>query len=706
MKFNAVRTKRRLQRFIFYLLISWLPLTGFLFFTPPSHALDSPIHIHQTWQHNTNTTMTVTWQTSASGSGDLVLYDTVSRSGISTAYRFNATGTNFTYTGASGYIHVVELTNLTPDTLYYFICGGSTGGYSSERIFRTAPSTSQDIRFVAGGDSRTNEAEREIVSQAMAKFNPAFVLHVGDMVENGATQALWETWFADVHTHWIGSNNLTIPIMPVIGNHEVNSINYYSQFALPGNEMWYSYDWGPDIHITCLSTETSISGAQTSWLESDLVAHANFTWKFAVFHQPPIDASLSHSGNPDARTYWVPLFDKYHVDIVFAGHDHIYMRTKPINLTASTTEAQEYENGTMYIVSGGWGAPLATPGTHWYDAYIASLFDFCVIDVFKNGSLHLQAKDDQGVTFDEAWINKSPTTVNDYDELWHKSDFTINLTVKNNLTGNAETYYRINGGALHNTSQNGQPCITTEGANNRLEYWSVGFNNDEEIPHKFLTGIKLDKTAPAVWAGTNRTIDTGTLLKLNGSKSTDNIAIEWYTWSFTDIMPSFYIGINFSYTFNNVGTIKVTLNVSDYAGWWNATSIWIQVRDRIPPIANFSSIKTGIGGNYIRFNASKSTDNVHIIHYTWDFGDGNITITDGPLISHSYLNPGRYIVNLTVTDEANNNATTSLTIQIEGKQMPFPWWVLSVVIPEGLIIILGILWLHKRTKFKTSKKSV
>jgi PKD repeat protein len=216
----------------------------------------------------------------------------------------------------------------------------------------------------------------------------------------------------------------------------------------------------------------------------------------------------------------------------------------------------------------------------------------------------------------------------------------------------------------------------------------------------------LDKTAPAAWAGTNRTIDTGTLLKLNGSKSTDNIAIEWYTWSFTDIVPSFYIGINFSYTFNNAGTIKVTLNVSDYAGWWNATSIWIQVRDTIPPIANFSSIQTGIQRNYVRFNASKSTDNVQIIRYTWDFGDGNITITDGPLISHSYLNPGRYIVNLTVTDEANNNATTSLTIQIEGKQMPFPWWVLSVVIPEGLIITLGILWLHKRTKFKTSKKSI
>ena len=43
----------------------------------------------------------------------------------------------------------------------------------------------------------------------------------------------------------------------------------------------------------------------------------------------------------------------------------------------------------------------------------------------------------------------------------------------------------------------GHPYITTEGANNTLEYWSVDKAGNEELPHKILTGIKLDKTAPS-----------------------------------------------------------------------------------------------------------------------------------------------------------------------------------------------------------------
>jgi len=43
----------------------------------------------------------------------------------------------------------------------------------------------------------------------------------------------------------------------------------------------------------------------------------------------------------------------------------------------------------------------------------------------------------------------------------------------------------------------GHPIITTENANNTLEYWSVDAAGNEE-PHKILTGIKLDKSAPII----------------------------------------------------------------------------------------------------------------------------------------------------------------------------------------------------------------
>ena len=91
-----------------------------------------------------------------------------------------------------------------------------------------------------------------------------------------------------------------------------------------------------------------------------------------------------------------------------------------------------------------------------------------------------------------------PMTSHDYDGLWRNTDFTITLTATDHESGVAETYYRINDGPVKAVSIDGQPYVTTEGANNTLEYWSVDAAGNEEFPHKVLTGIKLDKTAPMI----------------------------------------------------------------------------------------------------------------------------------------------------------------------------------------------------------------
>ena len=91
----------------------------------------------------------------------------------------------------------------------------------------------------------------------------------------------------------------------------------------------------------------------------------------------------------------------------------------------------------------------------------------------------------------------APTTSDNYDDLWHGADFTITLTSTDDLSGVAETYYKINDGTTKTVSTDGQPLITTEGANNTLEYWSTDNAGNEEN-HHVLTGIRLDKTAPTI----------------------------------------------------------------------------------------------------------------------------------------------------------------------------------------------------------------
>jgi hypothetical protein len=84
----------------------------------------------------------------------------------------------------------------------------------------------------------------------------------------------------------------------------------------------------------------------------------------------------------------------------------------------------------------------------------------------------------------------------DYDGLTHTSDFNITLRTHNELGGVGGIYYRINNGTTESVSVDGEPQITTVGANNTLEFWSVDKAGIEETPHNMLTGIKLARSAP------------------------------------------------------------------------------------------------------------------------------------------------------------------------------------------------------------------
>lgn len=371
-------------------------------------SLDLPIHIHLTWSRsNMSSTMTVTWQTEFPDSGSTVIYDDVSCDIDPSLYNHSVTGTCHTYVGASGYIHDVELTGLKPNSTYYFICGGEKGGYSNERSFHTAPTNPSHVRLVVGGDCRDNWFQRDSISRAMSEFNPNFVLFGGDLVTSGQNQTQWDSFFDGLHSYWIGSNNLTIPIVPCLGNHEENATNYYEQFALARNEQWYSLNLEKYVHITVLNSEADPLGDQLEWLEADLSSSENYTWKLVIFHRPPFSSS-GHGCWAESQEYWCPLFDKHHVDIVFAGHDHNYERSKPINYTASKTSPQDsYSKGTMYIVTGGWGAPLYPSGHNWWTDYSSSIYHFIMVDIFANGTLNIQAKNASGVTFDEV-IQKTP----------------------------------------------------------------------------------------------------------------------------------------------------------------------------------------------------------------------------------------------------------------------------------------------------------
>ncbi len=379
-----------------------------------------PKGIHLYWNDNVSTTITITWKTATEDSGDMVFYDVVSKKGRedpAKAYAFSAIGVHHTISGINGYIHDVKLTNLTPGKTYYFVCGGS-GGYSEERKFRTIPENPTSIRFVVGGDSRPGAVDfpkgRDGVSKLMATYNPQFVIATGDFVNSAFKDADWDNWFNHIDSTWIDSQGYTIPQIPFLGNHEVGTTDefertkedarfYYEYFSLPGVESYYSLDITPYLHFTALDSETYTNShsEQYLWANQDLSKAKDVSWKIVGFHRPAFDPR----GKGTSENF-LPLLDKYHVDLVVNGDVHLYERLQPMNPSISQGSYFSPDKGTIHVVSGGWGAPLYMHYPLWWDACgPISQYHFTLFNVSPT-MLSMKAIDINNNVIDEFTLGK------------------------------------------------------------------------------------------------------------------------------------------------------------------------------------------------------------------------------------------------------------------------------------------------------------
>jgi len=319
-------------------------------------------------------------------------------------------GSSITTTAFEGLYCTAEIRNLEPGTRYFFRVLDGLGGATSEWWFQTI-ALDQEVTFAFGGDSRRPYEDagvpfaelrgkpdaaanwpqmRDFITSGAAAKNPDFMLFLGDFVNNGDSQSQWSHWLNAWQENAVSPAARMIPIVPVIGNHEmgthpdVNSSYEWCmrQFAMPGEDPWFALDF-PNLHLTVLAaTFRQVSSgnawskaeaeieAQQAWLEADLSSEAatGAAWQLVAFHANYFGCYVSGTGYPsDAYLQaWTKLFQDSGVDLVMMGHTHNYTRSWPIvlseddiaatrirdeNLTGDSTE------GITYITHGSWGAP-------------------------------------------------------------------------------------------------------------------------------------------------------------------------------------------------------------------------------------------------------------------------------------------------------------------------------------------------------------
>jgi Tol biopolymer transport system component len=210
-----------------------------------------------------------------------------------------------------------------------------------------------------------------------------------------------------------------------------------------------------------------------------------------------------------------------------------------------------------------------------------------------NGEIFVSVDIDQDST--------APVTVDNYDNSWHVVDYKINLAATDDLSGVAETYYKINNGPTQTVSAQGQPSITTESPDNTLEYWSVDLAGNTET-HNILTGIKLDKNPPT---GTitinNETASTSSpavTLKLSAN-DTSGIDQMRFSNNGTDWTPWETYATSKNWTLpSGDGEKTVYVQFKDNAGWvssnYSATILLDTTKEGALPIALIIAGTSGI----------------------------------------------------------------------------------------------------------------
>ena len=301
------------------------------------------------------TTIAVSWKTVAPAAGTIMY---ASQAEYTRTGRLPHAVTVPATSGGQHNVYHATLTGLTPNTHYVYRVKLSANGKSTVSTsgeFWTAAAKLDQFTFDVYGDTRTYPARHRLVVEAMAADHPRFVVHTGDLVEFGGVDMLWDGRFFPTVAPLIKDS----PYLPVLGNHEQNSPQYYEAFTLPpgGGEdgkEWWSMDYGV-VHLVGLDSNalTLPNGFtrmrnQIAWLKKDLAAAKARGAKFifVFFHHPLYSSDAGYyPGNTGLRQLWAPIFAKYGVNVVFSGHCHQYERL--------------VENGVNYIVTGGGGAPLS-----------------------------------------------------------------------------------------------------------------------------------------------------------------------------------------------------------------------------------------------------------------------------------------------------------------------------------------------------------
>jgi Calcineurin-like phosphoesterase len=213
------------------------------------------------------------------------------------------------------------------------------------------PNKEGSVKFAVMGDTGTaSRAQNEVGAQMAAfhkKFPFSFVVMVGDNMYGTQTSRDFVTKFEEPYRDLIAGG---VTFYAALGNHDEPGQKNYKAFSMGGDRFYafrastakHGRDAGEGALFLALDS-TYLDKTQLDWLEKQLASAPKDEWKIAFFHHPLYSSARKHGSSLDLRKVLEPMFVKYGVNVVLAGHDHVYERIKP-------------QQGIHHFVSGAGGS--------------------------------------------------------------------------------------------------------------------------------------------------------------------------------------------------------------------------------------------------------------------------------------------------------------------------------------------------------------
>lgn len=258
------------------------------------------------------------------------------------------------------------------------------------------PVGKDSVKFLVIGDSGTGDrAQAETGAQmwkAHSTFPYDFAIMLGDNLYGSERPQDFVSKFERPYKPMLDAK---IEFFAALGNHDDPNQRFYKNFGM-GGKRFYTYQKG-DVRFFALDSNY-MDKDQQRWLEEEL-SKSNAKWKIAYFHHPLYSSGAAHGSEVDLRAIIEPLFIKYNLNVVFAGHEHFYERIKP-------------QKGVNHFTAGG-SAKLRSGDILTNSGLTAKGFDteqtFMLVEI-DGDVLRFQTITRRGKRIDSGEIRRGPTS--------------------------------------------------------------------------------------------------------------------------------------------------------------------------------------------------------------------------------------------------------------------------------------------------------